>query len=50
MLLAAAAIRGGKQGPAVSGDLQGGLERGQGGVLSPGGVGSSSWQGGGWGH
>ena len=50
MLLAAAAVRGGEQGPAVGGDLQGGSQGGQDGVLMPGGVGDSSWQGGGWGH
>lgn len=38
MLLAAAAIGGGEQGPAVGSDLQGGLQGGQGGVLDPGGV------------
>lgn len=36
MLLAAAAVRGGEQGPAVGGDLQRGLQGAQGGVLVPG--------------
>ena len=34
VLLAAAAVRGGEQGPAVGGDLQGGLQGGQGGLLA----------------
>ena len=47
MLLAAAAVRGGEQGPAVGGDLQRGLQRVQGGVQGPWGVGSRV---GGWIH
>lgn len=35
VLLAAAAVRGGEQGPAVGSDLQGGLKGSQGGVLRP---------------
>ena len=50
VLLAAAAVRGGEQGQAVGGDLQGGMQGGQGGVLGPRGIGASSWQGGGWLH
>jgi hypothetical protein len=35
MLLAAAAVGGGEQGPAVGGDLQGGLQSREGGVVRP---------------
>ena len=41
VLLAAAAVNGGEPGPAVGGDLQGGLQGAQGGVLGPGGMGAS---------
>ena len=41
LLLAAAAVRGGEQGPAVGRDLQGGLQGGQGWVVPPRGVGDS---------
>ena len=50
VLLAARADRGGEQGPAVGGVLQGGLQGAQGGVLEPGGIGARRWQGGGWEH
>ena len=38
MLLAAAAVRGGEQGPAVGRDLEGGLKRGRAGVWMPVGI------------
>ena len=43
MLLAAAPVRSGEKGPAVGGDLQGGPQGRQSGVLGPGGIGASSW-------
>lgn len=50
MLFAAGAVRGGEQGPAVGGDLQGGTQGGQGGVWGPRSRGSSSLSRGDWKH
>ena len=49
-MLTTSAVRGGKQGPAIGRDLEGGLKRGHAGVCLPGGIRRIRLRGDSWRH